>query len=240
MTDIDMTGVVPHADWKGVSRTGGIALLLTGILWFSGTALFGVGDLFFPPGTASAAVEALPRQKALFQTQVVLYTLGAFTLLFGTPVFYHVLKERGRTRALIASILFGADAIVVMMEIVAYHATGETGSLYSAAGTDALRAAYLAATALAIEVTYGLEALSTLVLGSAVLVASVPSLQGSFGKAAGYLGIVAGILLLTRYTPGIPFSGHGNVSGLIVTFVWLLFVGFKVLRWGYAAESMPR
>ncbi len=164
--------------------------------------------------------------------------LSVFTDILFLPVSwaaYTALKDLGRN-----TVLAGASLLIlfVVLDLAVtwpnYAVLINISGKYAAANDEVLR------TALVTAATYAFEVLSSTLFG--VYTILIPSLgilafgvvmrKSIFGKSAGILGIVTGIMGIVSVAGPffVPILGMAAVLTSVLTLIWLIMIGCKLLR----------
>ena len=115
-------------------------------------------------------------------------------------------------------------------------AISQISNRYLDTSSEAMRAAYLASTELAIEIQNLYAMFGLIILSIAAIIIGIVMLRGKevFGKNIGYIVIVAGIFTIFG---SISFLVEGMpvilpVIGVILTAIWQFYIGFKMYNLG--------
>lgn len=203
---------------QGLYRLAAVAAVLTVAL----TALAIAAHLAWPPPSWSAgsAVHWFER----FQASPMLGLLGldlliVFSLVLGIPLFlalYLALREEGGAAVLVATAMALAGTLLHLVSNTAFEMLALSQG-WSAATSEAQRAVFLAAGEATLAAYQGTAFHVSYVLGYAAKVAlGVVMLRSpAFGRAAGRVGILAGVAGFGLYLPRI---------GILLSIVSVLFI----------------
>lgn len=226
----NITVDVVDPDGKWLYRVGGISALAIGIAYLSIFPLFArVGNP--PPSGGELWLKYLEGKTTVWWT---ILGLNVFTDFLYIPValsLYLALKRVNKNVMLIATAFV---ALFVVLDLAVtwtnYASLLNLSALYSAATSDAHRAAYIAAAnyASAVLASHTEVFYSIVDLSLAILLTGFVMLKGKgiFNKTTAYLGVAAGIF------------GIAAISGFFVTIIinallvtaWVFFVGYRLFR----------
>jgi hypothetical protein len=242
------------ASWPLLYKTGGVAALLAALLFrrnisaeYTILRMFGVFQYGpkAPPGDAAGWFSLLQSNPILGLTLLDLFDLINFALLSLVYLALYGALRRTKKSAMLVATAFGLAGMAVYFASNQAFAMLTLSNRHASAATASQQAVFLAAGE-ALLATHGIDGihrgsgmyLSYLLVSLAGLIISLVMLKSkAFGKAVGWIGIVAHgayliYFLLIIFTPppeivAIPPS----VSGLFML-VWNLLVGVKLLRLG--------
>jgi hypothetical protein len=215
---------------SGLYRTGGVSALALGISYIIITVLYILGGAL--PGEAEEWLRHLAGHTNEWYAILGLSVLTDFLFLPVAWSLYFALKELHKN-----AILAGAGFLVlfVVLDLAVtwpnYASLIQLSGKYAAAGAQQ--------TVVIGAANYAFEVLSGTLFG--VYTILVPSLgiliigiiqKEVFGIVTAYLGIITGIMgIISVVGPFfIPSLGMAAVITSVLTLVWLLFVGFKLLK----------
>lgn len=221
-----------HADqtWKGVYRTGGICLLLIGVIYLIGAVL---SIIIGPaPRGGELYLKSLAGHAVLAQVNFGLFAFTDFLLLPAVLALYLALKHLAKNPMLIAA---GLLVLFLVLDL----AITELNSLtlvsltqhYTAATSDAQRAAYVAAADYALATLPIATFFSYMVSSVGLLMTSFVMLKGVFNKPTALLGIVASLegIVGSLYV-FLPAFAALLVPSLIAFGLWALFAGTRLYK----------
>jgi len=224
-------GEAVESRWRGLYTVSALAALVTVALILVAI----VAQVAWPPPAWSAGSAA--DWFARFQSSPLLGLLGldlviVITLVLGVPIFlalYVTLKEAGQTAMAIATAIALLGTVLHLVSNTSFEMLSLSQG-YAAATTNAQRAMFLAAgeaklaayTGTAFHVSYILGYLARIVIGAVILRST------AFGKATGYVSIVAGCLGLGNYLPAIGLLL--SILSVVVIAVWNVMIARGFLR----------
>lgn len=223
----------PEGGW--LYRAGGISALLLGLGYVITIPLYlYVGA---PPHEAEAWLTHLAGKTTVWWAILALSVLTDLLFLPVALALYFALKSVNRNMMLLATTLV---ALFVVLDLAVtwpnYAALITLGDHFAAASTEVQRASYVAAANYPSAVlTSTLEAVySILVLSLGILLIGIVMRKGIFGKGTAYMGIVTGVLGIVSVAGPfiVPALGVAIIATSVLTTIWVLFVGFRLLRLG--------
>ncbi|NPV91032.1 MAG: DUF4386 family protein [Firmicutes bacterium] len=215
---------------SGLYRAGGVSALVLGISYIIITVLYVIG------GALPGGVEEWLRHLAGHTDEWwSILGLSVLTDVLFLPVgwsIYTALKELDKNAAF-AGVSFLVLFVVLDMAVTwpNYAALIDLGRKYAAAVDDSQRLALVAAaTEVLSSKLFGIYTILMPSLG--ILIIGTVMLKGIFGKAAGFLGIVTGIIgIVSAVGPFfVSFLGMAVVITSVLTLTWLLLVGCKLIQ----------
>jgi hypothetical protein len=225
--------VNPDETW--LYRVGGICALVFGIAYIIIIALY--VPIGAPPSGAEARLTYMAGSPTVHWAILGLSVLTDFLFVPVALSLYLALKGINRNAMLIATACVGLFIILdLAITWTNYGALITLGGNYAAATNDAQRAVIVA------EATYPSVVLgssllfvyNTLVFAVGILITGFVMLKGIFSKSTAYLGLIAGILGIVSVVG--PFFVSALSATIIFTSVlvtvWVLFVGYSLLRLG--------
>ena len=224
--------VDPQGKW--FYQVGGICALVLGIAYIITIPLYAyVGT---PPIGGEAHLKYLVGKTTVWWA---ILGLSVLTDLLFVPValsLYLALSGVARSAMLVATAFVGLFVVLDLAVTWPNYASLLTLSEnYAVATNDAQRAAYIAAATYAGAVLpFSLAVYSIMILSFGILIIGLVMLRGGFSKSTAYVGVVTGILGI------ISVAGPIFVSALsvtiiitsVLTIIWVLLVGYKLLRLG--------
>jgi hypothetical protein len=219
--------------WRGVYRVSGLSLFAGGAIIV--VFLLSVFIMQVPlPDTPQTVLENPMPPVILYS----LAALGEFLLMPGVLGLYLSLKDVKKTHMLIGTAVWLAAIPMFLVSRGQIISLLPTSASYTATTSEIMKAAYLASAELALKAAnvYVVMALGLLGVGSVII--GLVMLKGVFGKATGYLVIIAGILIVLG-TLGVVLELLAILTlfGLILTAVWQMVVGARLYKLG---NDVPR
>jgi hypothetical protein len=235
---IMVQAVDPNGNW--LYRVGGISAILLGLGYIAIIPLYAAVGA--PPSGGEARLQYFEGKTTVWWAILGLSVLTDVLFIPVALALYLALKGVNWNAMLIATAFIG---LFVVLDLAVtwpnYASLLSLSGKYTAATSDAQRAAYVAAANYASAVlTSGLEAVySILVLSLGILTTGLVMLKGIFGKSTAYIGVVTGILGI------VAALGPFFVSALAVTIIitsglttlWVLLVGFRLYRLGRLGQQ---
>lgn len=225
------TGADPT--WKGLYRTGGVCLLVIGLIYIAG-AVFPSALGFLPPSDSEAYLKNVAERPMSSQVNFGLFAVTDFLLVPGTLGLYLSLRHVAKNAMLVAT---GLLLLFVVLDL----AMTELNSLtlvtlirhHASATDDVQRSAYLAAEHYALA-TLPLATFYSFVVSSiGLLIVSIVMLKGVFSKPTAYAGIVASVEgIIGGFYVVIPTLAVLLVPCLLAFGVWSLLAGSQLWRLG--------
>ena len=231
--------VATDPDRIALFRAGGIAALALGACYLVITVLYSVIGLV-PTETAESWLTYLDGKTAAWWGIV---GLSALTDLLFFPVaaaLYVALKPTNRNAMLAGAgllILFATlDLAVTQLNFAALITLGGD---YAAATSDVARAAALAAASYPVAV-FRSPLFAAYVIGIpalGILVISLVMREGSFPRVTAWVGILVGLLGFVAVVGPVVWGDAGIVAiaTSVLTLIWVLLVGWRLLRLGTEA-----
>jgi hypothetical protein len=220
----------PDPTWRDLYRAGGIAALLATVAYVAALVLtFTVPEA--PTSGGAATLEYIAAHRSVYILEQVLW-LGPSVLLTVTFLaLYPALRHLNKSWAAIGAVL----GVVSWAVTLAYPATGGgapalvyLSDQYAAAATDAERLAFVAAAEGFIAQNY-VATLMGVLEAAGVLIVSLVMLKGRFRRSLIYLGIATGAVGVV--CEGLkPLLGLAYITYGLLLFVWLLAIGWTLLR----------
>jgi Domain of unknown function (DUF4386) len=216
-------------------RVGGFSAIALGSSYLVITALYVLAGAV--PSGGKGWLEYLGAHTAIWWAILGLSVLTDFLFLPVAWSLYLALKSANSNATLAGAGLLVLFAVLdLAVTWPNYASLISLSGEYDAATTDAQRAASVAATSYPLAVlTSGLFAVYAILVPSlGILVLSLVMLRGVFGKSIAYLGVLTGVLGIVSVVG--PFFLPALDASVIVTSVlttlWVLFIGFRMLRFG--------
>jgi hypothetical protein len=221
-----------HIDpsWRGVVKWGGLSLLISGAM-----AL-----LFFILVLATQLPLPVPAKQALEDPlgPTVLFTLaiiGEVLLLPSGLALYFALKDVKRTAMLMATALWVLCVPMFLASRGQIIAISQISGRYLDTTDETMKASYLAAAELALEIQdlYAMMGLILLSIASIIIGIVMLKAREVFGKWIGYVVIgAAAFTLFGAISTVMAVPVIFPVIGVILTAAWQFYVGIKLFRLG--------
>jgi hypothetical protein len=223
------------ADGRWLYRVGGVSALLLGLGYIVTIPLYVYAGA--PPHGAEAWLTYLAGKTTEWWAILALSVLTDLLFIPLALALYLALKGVNRSMTLLATTFVG---LFVVLDLAVtwsnYAALITLGERYAVATTDAQRATYVAAAQYPAAVLAStLEAVySILVLSLGMLLLGLVMLKGGFGKATATVGALTGLLgVVSVVGPFVlPALSAAIIAASALTTIWVLLVGFKLLRLG--------
>lgn len=222
--------VRPDPTWHALYRIGGIAGLLTALVYIVATVLvFTTPEVPTEDGTET--LEYIADHRTLYIAKQILWLAPSVPVMVVFLALYPALKHVSRSLALIGAV-FGVSSWALSL---AWPTTGEGSPIlvylsdrYAEAATDTARATFTTAAEVLIA-TEGvpsalgvLQPISVFVLSLAMLRGGVPRWIAYFTFVTGALGIVSEALISVL---GIAYALYG-----VLILAWFLVIGWYLYR----------
>lgn len=223
--------------WRGLYTASALAALVTVALTLVAIA----AHIAWPPPdwSAGSAVDWFAR----FQESRLLGLLGLdLAIIISLPLsilvsiaLYVALRRAGESAMAVATALALISAVLHLVSNTAFEMLSLSAG-YAAATSDAERAIFLAAgeaaissyTGTAFHVSYILGYLARIAIGAVMLRST------AFGKAPGYVSILAGILGLGIYLPAVGILL--SLLSVVLIAVWSVMVACKLFGLARSAQ----
>lgn len=222
-----------NTTWKGMIKTGGISLLLGGIILF----LFIVSIFIFQvqlPLTPQGFLDNPLPPSILFS----MAAFGEFLLLPGVLGIYFLLKDKNKSQLLLGTVVWISAIPMFLVSRGLVMSLGTIAGNYAASADATIRTAYFVAVQLALDTSGLFASLALDLLGVGGIILGFAMLNSVFGRRTGYLVILAGALTAMG-TFGFIFEPLtiGTLFGLLLNGVWQIIIGVKLLKLGGKEES---
>lgn len=222
-------------DSKWLCRAGGASGIALGIEYIAIIGVYGV--IGAPPKGVEERLSNLSGHTAAWWWILWLSVLTDLLFVPLALALYTALKNVSRSVILLA---VSCVALFVFLDLgitwTNYAALIMLSGQYAHAANATEKAAVVAiATAPVIILESGLLFVyNSLTLAIGMLLAGLVMLKGSFGKAAAYLGIVAGALGTVAVVGSffVRFLGSLIILVSLLTMVWAMIVGYRLYRLG--------
>jgi hypothetical protein len=233
-------GLAPESSWRPLYRAGAVAAGLAVILYVAALVIFVVTPA--PPLSTSggaATLDYVAAQRTMYIIRQVLWLAPSLLLMVVVLALTVALSPLNKSFATVAGVI----AITSWAVSFAWPTTGE-GSLamvvlsdrYSAATTDAERAAFVAGAEVLLVLNDTQVVIGVLqTLG--ILLLSVLMLRGVFPPALAWLGVATGGIGIVSEALR-PLLGWAYAVYGLLLFVWLIWVA--VALWRLGAQTAPR
>lgn len=207
----------PMKSKMGMIQFGGGCCILSGVL-FLGQQLF-VVPVPQPPVQDQALLAWLAEWKLQLSMADELLFFAALLLIPAVAALYRILAKTDRIKALLGCGLWALTIPLYMMMVVILGRL-----VYPVFGMELSPESYR----LVLSLYYGGQHTISLLWGVAILVLSFAILGSAIGKAAAYLGFLAGLTAITGSYPWL--MGNGVVFGIQLVFTaWLVLLGIRML-----------
>ena len=224
-----------EADGGWLYRVGGVSALLLGLGYIVTIPLYVYAGA--PPHEAEAWLTYLAGKTTVWWAILGLSVLTDLLFIPLALALYYALKGVNRNVTLLATafvLLFvGLDLAVTWSNYAALITLGER---YASATTEVQRATYVVAAQYPSAVLAStLEAVySILVLSLGILLMGLVMLKSAFGKTTAIVGVVTGALGIVSVAGPfvLPALSSAIILASVLTTVWVLLVGFRLLRLG--------
>lgn len=230
-----MMGHTVDPDGKWLYRVGGISALVLGLAYIIIMALY--VPMGAPSGGDDAKLAYLAANMTAWWAILGLSILTDFLFIPLALALYAALRGVNKHVMWLATAFVGLFVVLDLAITWPNYAFLITlGSQYAAATSEAGRAVLVAAASypLAVLDSSLLGVYIILVPGLGILLAGLVMLKGIFNKATAYLGIATGILGIVSVVGPLFASALGATAILasVLTLVWLLFAGYRLVRLG--------
>jgi hypothetical protein len=213
-----------NAKWKTLYRAGAVAPLITLALYASQFIILIFGDPF--PTTIEDWYALFQRNKLLGLWYLNALDIVSWALLGLLFLALYVALRRVRPSWMLIALYFALLGVVVFIVPRVLQVSVATFSdLYAAATTEAQRTMYLTAGETLSHVSTATpQTLGFLCMAVAGLIISVVILRSrTFGKVAGYVGIVGFVAALANYISGIVAPSIAAVLMPVNGLLWLVW-----------------
>jgi hypothetical protein len=220
-------------DERWLYRVGGVSALLLGLGYIVTIPLYVYAGA--PPHGAEAWLTYLAGKTTEWWAILALSVLTDLLFIPLALALYLALKGVNRSMTLLATTFVGLFVVLDLAVTCSNYAALITlGERYAVATTDAQRATYVAAAQYPAAVLAStLEAVySILVLSLGILLLGLVMRKGVFGKSTAYIGVVTGLLgIVSVVGPFVlPALSNAIIAASALTTIWVLLVGFKLLK----------
>ena len=214
-----------------------------------GVGYLGIIALYLPMGAPPKGVQA---RLALLASHTTVWWmilgLSVVTDVLFAPLalsLYEALKPFNRNLMLVATLCV---ALFIVLDLAVtwtnYAALITLSGQFASAGGETQRSAVIVAAEYPNSVLQSslLFVYNSLSLGVGICATGFVMLRARFGKTAAYLGIATGATSIIAVVGSIFSSslGSGIVFASVITMVWVLLVGYKLLGFSSEGGSEPK
>lgn len=222
-----------NSSMKGLYRVGGMSAIVLSMSYIIITVLYVMGGAL--PSGGEEWLKHIAKHTLEWQAILGFSVLTDFLFVFVLWSLYWVLKEINRN-ATLAGIGFVGLFVVLDLAVTwpNYSSLISLSTKYAIATNDTQRMAFVAAANYAYGVLssslFAVYAILVPALGISII--GLVMLKGTFSKVTAYLGVVTGILGIISVVGPFFLTALGMVAIItsVLTTVWVLFVGFKLLK----------
>ena len=222
-----------NSNMKGLYRVGGMSAIVLSISYIIITVLYVMGGAL--PSGGEEWLKHIAKHTLEWQAILGFSVLTDFLFVFVLWSLYWALKEINRN-ATLAGIGFVGLFVVLDLAVTwpNYSSLISLSTKYAIATNDTQRMAFVAAANYAYGVLssslFAVYAILVPALGISII--GLVMLKGTFSKVTAYLGVVTGILGIISVVGPFFLTALGMVAIItsVLTTVWVLFVGFKLLK----------
>ena len=222
-----------NSNMKGLYRVGGMSAIVLSMSYIIITVLYVMGGAL--PSGGEEWLKHIAKHTLEWQAILGFSVLTDFLFVFVLWSLYWALKEINRN-ATLAGIAFVGLFVVLDLAVTwpNYSSLISISTKYAIATNDTQRMAFVAAANYAYGVLssslFAVYAILVPALGISII--GLVMLKGTFSKVTAYLGVVTGILGIISVVGPFFLTALGMVAIItsVLTTVWVLFVGFKLLK----------
>jgi hypothetical protein len=217
------------SSWRALLRIGSISCLISAVL---SVVFFILLISLNPPSDTAGLLNFVGAQRQTFiNVQAYLVVEGLFILPV-VLVMYPALKDVNRSIVLIAAALGGLGLIFHFASVTSSLSLVGLSDGYSAATSSTSQAAYLASAVAVHGVDDSTTAVNNLFFSLFGFFASWVMLKSAtFGKLAGYPGIVWGVVgTAVTALPALDIQGIVSIVVGLLQVLWLAVVGLRLRR----------
>jgi hypothetical protein len=221
------------SNMKGLYRGGGMSAIALSMLYIIITVLYVLGGAL--PNGGEEWLKHIAKHTLEWWAILGFSVLTDFLFLFVLWSLYYVLKEINRNAT---SAGIGFVGLFVILDLAVtwpnYSALISLSSKYAIANSDIQRMALIAAANYAYGVLssslFAVYAILVPALGISII--GLVMLNGPFSKVTAYLGIITGILGIISVVGPFFLAALSMIAIIasVFTTVWVLFVGFNLLK----------
>lgn len=235
-------GSIRDATWKPLFTAGGIAALLFLTLTLVSVAALAVTPQ--PPRTGQtgglpggiATLQYIGDHKAVYLLNMILFVGPVSLSVVMFPALFVALREVSKSAAAIGGVIGILSVVLCISPLSLLFSLVQLSDEYAAAVTSAGRAS-IAATADGLLAQINTVSLGGVLYAVGVLVISVAMLRGVFYRGVAYLGILTGVIGIVCESLRPVMGTWYGIYGVML--IWLLAVGWKLLRLGRAPSVTP-
>jgi len=222
-----------NSNMKGLYRVGGMSAIVLSMSYIIITVLYVMGGAL--PSGGEEWLKHIAKHTLEWEAILGFSVLTDFLFVFVLWSLYWALKEINRN-ATLAGIGFVGLFVVLDLAVTwpNYSSLISLSTKYAIATNDTQRMAFVAAANYAYGVLssslFAVYAILVPALGISII--GLVMLKGTFSKVTAYLGVVTGILGIISVVGPFFLTALGMVAIItsVLTTVWVLFVGFKLLK----------
>lgn len=222
-----------NSNMKGLYRVGGMSAIVLSMSYIIITVLYVMGGAL--PSGGEEWLKHIAKHTLEWEAILGFSVLTDFLFVFVLWSLYWALKEINRN-ATFAGIGFVGLFVVLDLAVTwpNYSSLISLSTKYAIATNDTQRMAFVAAANYAYGVLssslFAVYAILVPALGISII--GLVMLKGTFSKVTAYLGVVTGILGIISVVGPFFLTALGMVAIItsVLTTVWVLFVGFKLLK----------
>ena len=218
---------------KRLYLVGGVSAILLGMSYIFITVLYALSGAL--PSESEEWLKHISLYIMEWRTILVISVLTDFLFILVVWSLYVALKEVNRNAILAGT---GFVGLFVVLDLAVtwpnYSSLINLSCKYAVATNDTQRIAFVAAANYAVGVLSSklFAVYAILVPAIGILIIGFVMIKGTFGKVTGYLGVVTGILGIISVVGSflIATLGMTTIITSVLTTLWVLFVGYKLLR----------
>ena len=222
-----------NSNMKGLYRVGGVSAIVLSMSYIIITVLYVLGGAL--PGGGEEWLKHLAKHTLEWRTILGFSVLTDFLFIFVAWSLYIALKKINKN-AMLTGIGFLGLFVVLDLAVTwpNYASLINLSGKYVAAINDTERMTFVAAADYAFGVLssrlFAVYAILVPALG--ILIIGLVMLKATFSKVTAYLGMVTGILGIISVVGPLFIAALGMtvIITSILTTVWVLLVGFKLIR----------
>lgn len=222
-----------NSNMKGLYRVGGMSAIVLSMSYIIITVLYVLGGAL--PSGGEEWLKHLAKHTLEWQAILGFSVLTDILFIFVAWSLYCALKKINKNAILTG---IGFLGLFVILDLAVtwpnYASLINLSGKYAAAINDTERMTFVAAANYAYGVLssslFAVYAILVPALG--ILIIGLVMLKGTFSKVTAYLGVVTGILGIISVVGPFFFTALGMIAIItsVFTTVWVLFVGFKLLK----------
>jgi hypothetical protein len=222
-------GLNVDPSWKGIIKWGGFSLFIAGVI----VIIFIIGIGAFQV-TLPLDPEEVLEDPFVPISLFTITLIGEFLLFPGFLALYFTLRDDDRVKMFMATAIGTFSVVMFLASRGLILSILRVSGSYKDAATESGKAAYLAATEVALQTQDVYATMALIFLSLAAILIGLVMLKGKiFSKRIGYIAILSGIF--TIFTPfqvnlGIPLVI--SLIGLVLMMVWQILVGIQLYKLG--------